>query len=184
MVVWSQGINGMFSIYNISSLRNQFATCIYTRCVLHIVASESFWLFSRSCDICSAADVLLSAEMAISPNRMRTASPDSGDSQNEKNGSAKATIVREVEAAMASQLEHYGDDGLKQWHSHLQNQLSEASHAHHQARDWLKQVGRELLSTIWQLSSVRAGNFSLWFSMPHWRLTQQGLSGSSDQVMD
>ena len=41
---------------------------------------------------------------------------------------------------MASQLEHYGDEGLKQWHVHLQNQLSEASHAHHQARDWLKQV--------------------------------------------
>ncbi|KAK9858818.1 hypothetical protein WJX84_002816 [Apatococcus fuscideae] len=93
--------------------------------------------------------------MAISPNRMRTSSPDS-DSQNDKSGGVRAIIIREVEAAMAGQLENYGDEGLKQWHAHLQNQLSEASHAHHQAKDWLKQVDttRALARDEYRLTQV------------------------------
>ncbi len=78
--------------------------------------------------------------MAISPNRMRTSSPDS-DSQGDKVNSMKATIVREVEAAMLGQLERYGDDGLKQWHAHLQNQLTESSQAHGQAKE-MAEAGR------------------------------------------
>ena len=77
--------------------------------------------------------------MAISPNRIHTVSPDS-DSHGDKTNSMKATIVREVEAAVSGQLERYGDDGLRQWHAHLQSQLTEASQAHMQAKEWLKQV--------------------------------------------
>ena len=54
----------------------------------------------------------------------------------------RQSIIAEVESSLAAQYAAMSQEELHQWHATLQQSLSEASDAHHKAKDYLKQVSQ------------------------------------------
>ena len=90
-----------------------------------------------------AADYALSNELAElhHANSLQADDPNNAD----KMGASRQSIIAEVESSLAAQYAAMSSEELHQWHATLQQSLSEASDAHHKAKDYLKQVNLRLV---------------------------------------